>query len=109
VDKKATATQLTCSAMRERKTQTPRHTGTAYKLAAKRPGTWSESQYSTVWRMLSSMASRYFGPYSMCPCAQLLPAPYYSPPAQVTVSQPLQHVKYGETAVVCIASLTTLT
>lgn len=30
-------------------------------------------------------------------------------PAQVTVSQPLQHVKYGETAVVCIASLTTLT
>lgn len=81
MDKKATAAQLMCSAMRERKTQKPRHTGTAYKSAAKRAGTWSESQYSTVWRMLSSMVSRYFGPYSMCPCAQLLPAPYYSPGA----------------------------
>ena len=38
--------------------------------------TWSESHCSAVRDTRSRMASAYLGPYSMCPCAQLFPAPY---------------------------------
>ena len=36
---------------------------------------WIDSQVSTVRRTLSRTSSLHLGPYSMCPCAQLLPAP----------------------------------
>lgn len=39
---------------------------------------WIDSQVSTVRRTLSRTSSLHLGPYSMCPCAQLLPAPYWS-------------------------------
>ena len=33
------------------------------------------SHFSTCYLTVYSMVSLYFGPYSICPCAQLLPAP----------------------------------